>query len=165
VVGLEVAFIKVTAEAGTRPARTDAQESSGPPTSRAAYAAAWSSFFCEDEMNVYTSIGYAVGTPEALALAARLSAWHDAMVAHQRPADTARVARCNDDCPHGDARRLWLEAVEIFGEHTKQFGFLRRHGMSVTRDRASGVVPNVTFEPAIQRTQTASTEGMARQPR
>ena len=79
-------------------------------------------------MNVYKSIGYAVGTPEALALAVRLSAWHDAMVAHQRPADTARVARCDDDCPHAEARFLWLEAVEVFGEHTNQFGFLRRQG-------------------------------------
>ena len=82
-------------------------------------------------MNVYRSIGYAVGTPEALALAERLSAWHDAMVAHQRPADTARVARCDDECPHAEARLLWLEAMEVFGEHTQQFGFLRRH--SVTR--------------------------------
>lgn len=81
-------------------------------------------------MNVYRSIGYAMGTPEALALAARLSAWHDAMVAHQRPADTARVARCDDDCPHAEARLLWLEAVESFGEHTEQFVFLRRHGVT-----------------------------------
>lgn len=87
-------------------------------------------FFSEDEMNVYRSIGFAVGTAEALALAVRLSAWHDAMVAHQRPADTARAARCDDDCPHAEARFLWLEAVEVFGEHTKQFKFLRRHGCS-----------------------------------
>src|SRR5687768_10664400 len=70
--------------------------------------------FCEDQMNVYKSLGYAVGTPEALALAARISAWHDAMVAHQRPADTARVTRCDDDCPHVEARALWHEAVEVF---------------------------------------------------
>lgn len=81
-------------------------------------------------MNVYRSIGYVVGTPEALALAARLSAWHDAMVAHQRPADTARVARCDEDCPHAEARLLWHEALEVFGEHTKQFRFLRRHGVA-----------------------------------
>jgi hypothetical protein len=24
---------------------------------------------------------------------------------------------------------LWREAVELFGEHTKQFAFLRRHGL------------------------------------
>ena len=45
-------------------------------------------------MTVYKSIAHAVGTPEALALAAQLSAWHDTMVAHQRPARQAasRVA-------------------------------------------------------------------------
>src|SRR5687768_10664402 len=86
--------------------------------------------FCEDQMNVYKSLGYAVGTPEALALAARLSAWHDAMVAHQRPADTARVTRCDDDCPHVEARALWHEAVEVFGDGAEQMGFLRRHGAS-----------------------------------
>jgi hypothetical protein len=86
-------------------------------------------FFCEDEMNLYRSIGYAVGTPDALALAARLSAWHDAMVAHQRPADTARVVRCDDDCPHAEATSLWHEAVDLFGEHATQFAFLRRHAL------------------------------------
>jgi hypothetical protein len=79
-------------------------------------------------MNVYKSIGHAVGTPEALALATRLSHWHDAMVAHQRPADTARVTRCDDDCPHAEARSLWLEAVDLFGSYAEQMGFLRRHG-------------------------------------
>jgi hypothetical protein len=79
-------------------------------------------------MNVYKSIGFAVGTPEALALAARLSAWHDAMVAHQRPADTARITRCDDDCPHAEARSLWHEAVDVFGDGAEQMTFLRRHG-------------------------------------
>src|SRR5688572_11079189 len=79
-------------------------------------------------MNVYKSIGYAVGTPEALALAARLSAWHDAMVAHQRPADTARGIRCDEDCPHAEARSLWREVVDLFGDYAEQMGFLRRHG-------------------------------------
>jgi hypothetical protein len=79
-------------------------------------------------MNVYRSIGYAVGTPEALALAARLSAWHDAMVAHQRPADTARITRCDSDCPHAEARSLWHAAIEAFGDGAYQLGFLRRHG-------------------------------------
>ena len=82
-------------------------------------------------MNVYKSIGYAIGTPEALALAARLAAWHDAMVAHQRPADTPRATRCDDDCPHAEARSLWREAVDVFGGHAKQMGFLRRHGSEV----------------------------------
>ena len=90
-------------------------------------------------MNVYRSIGYAIGTPEALALAARLSAWHDAMVAHQRPADTERVTRCDDDCPHAEARSLWHEAVDVFGESAAQMGFLRRHGAEAHRVPASAL--------------------------
>ena len=79
-------------------------------------------------MNVYRSVGYAVGTPEARALAARLSSWHDAMVAHQRPADTPRITRCDADCPHADARSLWQDAVDMFGDDAEQLVFLRRHG-------------------------------------
>jgi hypothetical protein len=79
-------------------------------------------------MNVYKSLGHGVGSPEALALAARLSAWHDAMVAHQRPADTSRVTRCDAECPHADATSLWHEAVDIFGDEAEQLEFLRRHG-------------------------------------
>ena len=84
-------------------------------------------------MNVYKSIGYAAGTPEALALAARLSSWHDAMVAHQRPTDTARATRCDDDCPHAEARTLWQEAVDMFGDGAEQMRFLRRHGAAAHR--------------------------------
>ena len=79
-------------------------------------------------MNVYRSIGYAVGTPEARALALRLSAWHDAMVAHQRPADTSRITRCDAECPHAEASSLWHQAVDIFGDEAEQLGFLRRYG-------------------------------------
>jgi hypothetical protein len=105
-----------------------------PATARAAHAAAWSfSFKKVHSMNVYKSLGYAAGTPEALALAARLSAWHDAMVAHQRPADTTRITRCDDDCPHAEAKLLWLEAVDVFGDGAEQMGFLQRHGASAHR--------------------------------
>ena len=84
-------------------------------------------------MNVYKSIGYAVATPDAFALAARLSAWHDAMVAHQRPADTVRITRCDDDCPHAEARSLWREAIDVFGGYAERMGFLRRHGAAAHR--------------------------------
>jgi hypothetical protein len=84
-------------------------------------------------MNVYRSIGHAVGTTDALALAARLSTWHDAMVAHQRPADTGRATRCDGDCPHAEATLLWPEALEIFGDFAEQLGFLRSHGVRADR--------------------------------
>lgn len=83
-------------------------------------------------MNVYRRLGYAGGTPEALYLAERLVAWHDAMVAHER-----RVgARCDDDCPHADAQMLWCEALETFGAGAHELRFLaRRAGDAAARAR------------------------------
>lgn len=73
-------------------------------------------------MNVYRRLGYASGTPEALHLAERLAAWHDAMVAHERRADS----RCDDECPHADARVLWREALQRFGTPAHELRFLAR---------------------------------------
>jgi hypothetical protein len=73
-------------------------------------------------MNVYRRLGYANGTPEALHLADRLAAWHDAMVAHERRAGS----RCDDQCPHADARILWREAIEQFGSAADELRFLAR---------------------------------------
>ena len=101
-------------------------------------------------MNVYKSVGYTVGTPEALALSERLSAWHDSMVAHERTADTARLARCDDDCPQSDAQLLWREAVETFGPHAQTLRFLRRHGSQCTVARngqAEGAAGELTAMP------------------
>jgi hypothetical protein len=71
-------------------------------------------------VNLYRQIGYAHGTPEALHLAERLAAWHDAMVAHERLAGS----RCDDECPHADAGALWREAQEVFGDAAHELRFL-----------------------------------------
>jgi hypothetical protein len=81
-------------------------------------------------VNLYQSLGNAVGTPEALELAHRLAVWHDAMVVHQRRAGASRSTRCEPDCPHVDAESLWLEALDIYGERAHGLGFLRTHGRS-----------------------------------
>lgn len=73
-------------------------------------------------MNVYRRLGYTNGTPEALHLAQRLAAWHDAMVTHERRAGS----RCDDECPHVDARVLWREALERFGTPAHELRFLAR---------------------------------------
>jgi hypothetical protein len=77
-------------------------------------------------MNPYVMLGTRVGTREALSLTARLSAWHDAMVAHERRLrSSATRDRCHDECPHAEARMLWPEAVATFGGHANELGFLR----------------------------------------
>ena len=79
-------------------------------------------------MNIYQSIGNNVGTPEAAELSERLAAWHDTMVGHARFSRN-RLA-CNEDCPHGEARRLWEEAVRTFGDRAQELRFLRSCGVA-----------------------------------
>ena len=76
-------------------------------------------------MNIYRMIGNKLGTPEAIELAERLSAWHDAMVAHER---ARRVNGCDDECPHVDARVLWREAARLFGVRAGELRFVRSRG-------------------------------------
>ena len=82
-------------------------------------------------MNPYAMLASHIGTPEAASLSARLTAWHDAMVAHlRRLRAIAADALCDDECPHVQARSLWPEAVAIFGASADRLSFLRSHGMS-----------------------------------
>jgi hypothetical protein len=77
-------------------------------------------------MNVYTIVSSSTGTTDALALSARLSAWHDSMVAHERRLRAGRTGdRCHEECPHAEARDLWSEAVATFGERAEELTFLR----------------------------------------
>jgi len=78
-------------------------------------------------MNHYTSIASRIGSPEAQALAARVAAWHDAMVAHERRRGS-RFGECHEECPHEEAPVLWTEAVSIFGDSAPACEFLRLHG-------------------------------------
>lgn len=77
-------------------------------------------------MNLYRRIGYTNGTPEALHLADRLASWHDAMVAHERRAES----RCDDECPHAEARALWREALDVFGAAAHELRFLAKRAAS-----------------------------------
>ena len=68
-------------------------------------------------MNQYTSLRSGMSTHEATMLSARLSAWHDAMVMHERRLRLGTPGvTCHDECPHAEARILWAEALATFGE-------------------------------------------------
>lgn len=87
-------------------------------------------------MNVYAMLSSGLGPRDASALGARLSAWHDAMVAHERRLRQDGVqGGCHDECPHADARALWAEAVATFGARADELTFLR------SRAQASRVGP------------------------
>jgi hypothetical protein len=77
-------------------------------------------------MSPYAILGSSVGTAEAAALCVRLTAWHDAMVAHERRLRTGRTTdACDDECPHDEARTLWTEAMATLGPRASELTFLR----------------------------------------
>ena len=85
-------------------------------------------------MNLYAMVGAGIGSPEAAALRTRLAAWHDSMVAHERKIRFGRTARvCDEECPHAEARHLWGEAVEAFGEEARGLTFLRTRAMDAAK--------------------------------
>jgi hypothetical protein len=90
-------------------------------------------------MSMYRSTATAVGTREALDLAHRLAAWHDAMVIHRRRAGDAAGPACDVDCPHEQAELLWLEAVDVFGDRAHQFAFLRTFGSTSSQQVGAGM--------------------------
>jgi hypothetical protein len=89
-------------------------------------------------MNLYTRIGSGNSTHEAAALAVRLSAWHDAMVAHERRLRRGTGTGCGDECPHAEARGLWAEAVATFGARASELVFLRSRALAATRRQKGG---------------------------
>ena len=86
-------------------------------------------------MNPYAVIGTSMGRTEAVSLGIRLSAWHDAMVAHERQAGKDE---CDDECPHAEAGTLWVEALETFGPRAYELTFLHSRGNKAHRGRRRG---------------------------
>jgi hypothetical protein len=86
-----------------------------------------------DFVNPYATVGSGIGTTEAASLRARLMAWHDAMVAHERRLRSGRMADvCDDECPHGEARSLWADALAILGPGAYELAFLRSRALNAS---------------------------------
>jgi hypothetical protein len=89
-------------------------------------------------MNPYMRLGTGIATPAAVSLSARLAAWHDAMVAHERSLRSWRAGgACDDECPHAEARSLWAEALATFGARAHELEFLRSRATSTSREGAA----------------------------
>lgn len=80
-------------------------------------------------MNFYTAVAVRVNSPAALELSQRLTAWHDAMVAHERHIAGQTSAGCDEDCPHAEAAALWNEALTTYGQHAHELTFLRARSL------------------------------------
>ena len=86
-------------------------------------------------MNLYSIVGSVDGTPDAAELRARLAMWHDEMVAHERKLRSGRTGEaCDEECPHAEARMLWVEALDAIGDLALLGRPLRAH---VTISRGS----------------------------
>src|SRR5688572_13719452 len=97
-------------------------------------------------MNPYLVLGAGFGTNDATSLSARLSAWHDAMVAHERRLRQGRTSDvCNDECPHAEARALWSDALATFGARAHELTFLRSRANESARRTTQGSAAQVSL--------------------
>jgi hypothetical protein len=107
-------------------------------------------------MNPYAALGSDLATAEAAALRARLRAWHDAMVAHERRLRAGRGNdRCDEECPHVEARALWTEAVAAFGTQANELAFLRSRAIVASR-HAEAIAPTASGSEAADTVEAAS---------
>ena len=101
-------------------------------------------------MNPYTILSSGAGTNEAADLSARLSAWHDTMVAHERRLRAGTTSdACDDDCAHAEARSLWAEAVATFGPRAEELAFLRSRAQARRRSASPAEPAHVRSEPSM----------------
>ena len=88
-------------------------------------------------MSPYAIATLETDTAEAATLRARLVAWHDAMVKHERRLRSHPTADlCDEECPHAEASALWREAAAILGSRASELTFLR------SRALGAGIAPN-----------------------
>jgi hypothetical protein len=100
-------------------------------------------------MNPYAMLASGNHTPITSSLAARLAAWHDAMVVHERRLRTGGTGGvCDDDCAHVEARTLWAEALAAFGDRAHGLSFLRSRATGAERPVANTVAPSRESERA-----------------
>jgi hypothetical protein len=80
--------------------------------------------------NPYAVLGATLGIASTEPLWRRIADWHDAMVAHER---AARYEPCHSDCPHAQARQLWIEASAKFGRDAFHLSFLRSRARTLRK--------------------------------
>ena len=81
-------------------------------------------------MNPYAIASLGTDAADAASLRARLVAWHDAMVTHERRLRSDPSADlCGDECPHVEATALWTEASAMLGPRASELTFLRSRAL------------------------------------
>ena len=116
-------------------------------------------------MSPYAFLGSSVGTAEAASLCVRLTAWHDAMVAHERRLRTGRTTdACDDECPHDEARTLWAEALVTLGSRAGELTFLRSRANDVSPSSQEVVATTTIVSVAADGTSHASRKRFVQRP-
>jgi hypothetical protein len=86
------------------------------------------------EMNPYAIAALGTDAADAASLRARLMAWQDAMVTHERRLRSEPSADlCDDECPHVEANALWAEVREMLGSRASELVFLRSRALHGSR--------------------------------
>ncbi len=108
-------------------------------------------------MNPYAIVSSGIGSADAASLRARLMAWHDAMVAHERRLRSGQSAdACDDECPHVEARTLWAEVSSVLGPRASELAFLRSRALDAPAPSGHLKVPAKTARVASARRQSTS---------
>ena len=111
-------------------------------------------------MNPYAFVSSGIGSAEAVSLRARLMAWHDGMVTHERRLRSGRTAEaCDDECPHVEARTLWAEASAMLGPGANELTFLRSRALDAPASPDHLKVPAKTV---VQKVEAAPPSRAAR---
>jgi hypothetical protein len=102
----------------------------------------------DSDMNPYAIVGSGMATAEAASLRARLMAWHDAMVAHERRLRSGQTTdACDDECPHVEARTLWTEVFAMLGPRAAELTFLRSRALHTSASSDHVVASAKTVSP------------------
>jgi hypothetical protein len=113
-------------------------------------------------MNPYAIVGSGIGTTDAASLRARLMAWHDAMVAHERRLRSGQITdACDDECPHVEARALWTEVSAVLGRRANDLRFLRSRALGdlASSDHLIASAKSVSPHAAIEHRSGAARGG------
>ena len=115
-------------------------------------------------MNPYAIVGAGIGSAETVSLRARLMAWHDAMVAHERRLRSGQTTdACDDECPHVEARALWTEVSAVVGPRANELTFLRSRaqGHSASSDHLIARAKSASAEAATEHRPRATRSASA----
>jgi hypothetical protein len=81
-------------------------------------------------MKPYAIASSGTDSADAASLRARLQAWHDATVTHERRLRADPSADpCDEQCPHVEATALWREAAAMLGSRANELTFLRSRAL------------------------------------